>query len=270
LEAAIQDLMTKREALEKAYESQTGLDLRGAISAIVQVGKDFGETYSAISTSDWLQAGQSFYRGSQEFGGLLTLNRVPPNAPDYYTIDQAMKQARASLDDFDETVRHNKREMFESQMQSLRDLVAARDRLEQYRTTKRLEYFLQQIEASLQEYVQTSDMHVLEENVQFIKSSFDEINVPHDLELSSILNRNLCEGNTTPAEFPNVVGNVGCVEFKREQHPYAIMSTGGVLDGFPLLIVPPDTKYTRSFENAFTANQLTKRDISDQFGWQDQ
>jgi hypothetical protein len=262
--AAIKNLQARRAALEAAYEAQKNKPgMVDSLKLVADVGKNFAGAYEDIVLSNWLEAGEKFDTGMRQLGELWTADRAPPNTPDLYQLDEAIKEARAGLDAFLASVQETRREIIGSQNAHLRDLIATRDRLEQHRTMARFE-FGDLIRGSIQEYLKTSDLHALESNLALIKSSFDETKVPSPLNLAHL--PDLCHGNSSPTPFAELKDKAGCIVFQRSERPYAVISQSKRATGFPLLIVEPvpgGGTLTQSFEQAFVADELLRIELEE-------
>jgi hypothetical protein len=250
---ALDDLRKRRSELEAAYEANQDPGLRGGLQTLGKIGGNFAEGYAALVASDWVTAGQKMYDGAQGLNSMWTANRFPPTAPNFRSIDEAIQQALLGLELFAAKVQETRRELVGSRKATLKDLIDARDRLEQYRM-RALFYFEDLLRAAIQEYVQNLDTGRLQHNIEAIRLSADETRLPIELELFSL--RNLCG---SPSVGLSELGEkkAGCVEFQSKDQPYAVMSNSDRLNGFPLVVIPAKSgSHTHSLGELFTAREL--------------
>jgi hypothetical protein len=255
---AISRLQQAKQALDDAYEAAIAKQptLGGDVVKSVTVGKDFADAIAAIYGSNWIIVGTKFESGIRGLSELLAY-RVSPQSPSYVQIDTSIREAEKTLRDFVTLVQSTKTGIVEAQGANLKELIVTRQRLDDYRTTSRFN-FDKLLRATLQEYIQTSDLSTLRKNIQVIRLTIDEENFSSILELPSL--RHLCQGNPA-VPISQIARKPGCVEFDRKSS-YVVMSKNRFAD-WPLLIVSKaDGTITHSLEEAFQAEDLQNLSVS--------
>jgi hypothetical protein len=253
-------LPQRRASLEAAYEAQNDAALGNLIGLIIDIGTNFSEAYVEMSSpkwSDWPSGAFHFDKGIRGVAELLALSRAPPNPPNVYEIDVALKAVRDELETFVALVQSTRKEVIGAQYESLRSVIAARDHFENSRKRARLA-FGDLIRGSIQEYLQRPNLETLQANLNRVRSSLDGTAAsPLDVHLPDLCTHR----HSPPTPFADLRGSAGCIAFQHKDRPYAIISQSSRAERFPLLIIPADSNRRTSFhslEHAFVAGELAE------------